>query len=486
MGSAVTVMTSLNLDELNRTSDWSQIRVCVVGLGVAGFAAADALINLNADVVVIDGASGESQKERATILEILGAEVRMGNDTDLPDKLDLIVLSPGVSPLSPIVTAAQTAGVEIWGELELAWRLRDLDHPAPWLLVTGTNGKTTTTLMLESILLAAGKRTVAAGNIGRSVVEVVMDPTPWDVLAIEVGAPQLPFVYSISPQAAVCLNLAQDHIDLFGTYEAYRDAKAKVYERCQVAAIFNVADAETIRMVEQAEVIDGCRAIGFSTAIPDISMLGVVEEFLVDRAFLENRREAALELAEISDLATPALHNISNALAASALARAHGVDARSIRDGLRSWQPAPHRIAHVGQVAGVDYIDDSKATNTHAAATSLTAYKSVVWIAGGMAKGQNFDELVIDNGHRMRAAVLLGVDQDLIAAALERHAPNVPIRRVTTKETNAMELVVALAAELAQPGDAVLLAPGCASWDMFKDYSARGDEFAAAVKRLAV
>jgi len=196
-------MASLNLDELNRTSDWSQIRVCVVGLGVAGFAAADALINLNADVVVIDGASGESQKERATILEILGAEVRMGNDTDLPDNLDLIVLSPGVSPLSPIVSAAQTAGVDIWGELELAWRLRDLNHPAPWLLVTGTNGKTTTTLMLESILLAAGKRTVAAGNIGRSVVEVVMDPTPWDVLAIEVGAPQLPFVYSISPQAAV-------------------------------------------------------------------------------------------------------------------------------------------------------------------------------------------------------------------------------------------------------------------------------------------
>jgi UDP-N-acetylmuramoylalanine--D-glutamate ligase len=486
MGSAVTVMTSQNLDELNRTSDWSQVRVCVVGLGIAGFAAADALITLNADVVVIDGAIGESQKERATILEILGAKIRMGNDAELPDNIDLVVLSPGVSPLSPIVSAAQAAGVEIWGELELAWRLRDLDHPAPWLLVTGTNGKTTTTLMLESILLAAGKRTVAAGNIGRSLVEVVMDPTPWDVLAIEVGAPQLPFVYSISPQAAVCLNLAQDHIDLFGTYEAYRDAKAKVYERCQVAAIFNVADAETIRMVEQAEVVDGCRAVGFSTAIPDISMLGVVEEFLVDRAFLENRREAALELAEVSDLATPALHNISNALAASALARAHGVDARSIRDGLRSWQPAPHRIAHVGQVAGVDYIDDSKATNTHAAATSLTAYKSVVWIAGGMAKGQDFDELVINNAHRMRAAVLLGVDQDRIAAALERHAPNVPIHRVTSKETNAMELVVALAAESAQPGDTVLLAPGCASWDMFKDYSARGDEFAAAVKRLAL
>ncbi len=477
-------MTSPNLDELSRTSDWSQVRICVVGLGVAGFAAADALISLNAKVVVIDAAAGESQKERATILEILGAEIRMGNDTQLPDDIDLLVLSPGVSPLAPIVSAAQDDGVAIWGELELAWRLRDLAHPAPWLLITGTNGKTTTTLMLESILLAAGKRTVAAGNIGRSLIEVVMDPTPWDVLAIEVGAPQLPFVYSISPQAAVCLNLAQDHIDLFGTYEAYRDAKAKVYERCQVAAVFNVADEETIRMVEQAEVVEGCRAIGFSTGIPDISMLGVVEEFLVDRAFLDNRREAALELAEISDLAIPAVHNIANALAASALARAHGVDARAIRDGLRSWQPAPHRIAHVGNVDGVDYIDDSKATNTHAAATSLTAYESVVWIAGGMAKGQDFDELVLANAHRMRAAVLLGVDQDLIAAALERHAPNVPIHCVTTKETKAMDLVVALAAKSAKPGDTVLLAPGCASWDMFKDYSERGDAFAAAVNRL--
>lgn len=477
-------MTSLNLDELNRTSDWSKVRVCVVGLGIAGFAAADALVNLGANVIVIDAASGERQKERATILEILGAEMRLGDDTQLPSDIDLLVLSPGVSPLAPVIASAKAAGVEIWGELELAWRLRDLSHPAPWLLVTGTNGKTTTTLMLESILLAAGRRAVAAGNIGRSLVEVVMDPTPWDVLAIEVGAPQLPFVHSISPQAAVCLNLAQDHIDLFGTYEAYRDAKAKVYERCQVAAIFNVADEETIRMVEQADVVEGCRAIGFSTGIPDISMLGVVEEFLVDRAFLDNRREAALELAEISDLAIPAVHNIANALAASALARAHGVDARAIRDGLRAWQPAPHRIAHVGNVAGVDYIDDSKATNTHAAATSLTAYESIVWIAGGMAKGQDFDELVLDNAHRMRAAVLLGIDQDVIAASLERHAPNVPIHRVASKETNAMELVVALAAELAQPGDTVLLAPGCASWDMFKDYSARGDAFAQAVKGL--
>ena len=478
-------MTSLDVSNLTRTSDWSQVRTCVVGLGIAGFAAADALVNLGAQVIVLEATTdGERQKERATILSILGADVRMGNDTELPAEIDLLVLSPGVSPLAPIVRSAQEIDLPIWGELELAWRLRDPENLAPWLLVTGTNGKTTTTLMLESILLAAGKRTVAAGNIGRSLVEVIMDPTPWDVLAIEVGAPQLPFIHTISPQAAVCLNLAPDHIDLFGSFEAYRDAKARIYERCEVAAIFNVADAQTVQMVEQAEVVEGCRAIGFTSGIPDISMLGVVEEFLVDRAFLENRRDAALELAEITDLAIPAAHNVSNALAAAALARAHGIDARSIRDGLRAWQPAPHRIAHVANINNVDYIDDSKATNTHAAETSLASYVSVVWIAGGMAKGQDFDELIINTAHRMKGVVLLGVDQDHIAQALARHAPNVPIERVTTKETNAMEIVVAKAAKLASEGDTVLLAPGCASWDMFRDYADRGDAFARAVKNL--
>jgi UDP-N-acetylmuramoylalanine--D-glutamate ligase len=478
-------MTEINVLELNRQSDWSQLRVCVVGLGVAGFACADALIQLNAQVVILDANPGEKQKERATLLEILGAEIIFGDDETLPANVDLLVLSPGVSPLAPIVQEAQKRNVPIWGELEFAWHLRDLTNPAPWLLITGTNGKTTTTLMLESILRAAGKRTVAAGNIGHSLVEVVMDPQPWDVLAIEVGAPQLPFTYSITPQAAVCLNLAPDHIDLFGTFEAYRDAKARIYERCEVAAIFNAADTATIQMVEQAEVTEGCRAIGFTLGIPDVSMLGVVDEFLVDRAFLAERKESALELAEVTDLAINAKHNIENALAAAALARAHGIEPRFIRDGLRAWQPAAHRIAHVATINEVIYVDDSKATNTHAAMTSLTAYPSVVWIAGGMAKGQDFDELVIATANRLKGVVLLGVDQDHIAKALAKHAPQIPVTKVTSTDTSAMELVVAQAAKYAKPGDTVLLAPGCASWDMFKDYSHRGNVFAQAVQKLA-
>ena len=472
------------VDQLNRNSDWSNIKACVVGLGVAGFAAADALIQMNAQVIILDANPGEKQRERATLLEILGAQVFFGDDQTLPANIDLLVLSPGVSPLAPIVQEATKRGVPIWGELELAWRLRDLENPAPWLLVTGTNGKTTTTLMLESILLAAGKRTVAAGNIGHSLVEVVMDPEPWDVIAVEVGAPQLPFVYTISPQAAVCLNLAPDHIDLFGSFEAYRDAKARIYERCQVAAIYNLADQETLHMVEQAEVTEGCRAIGISLGIPDISMLGVVDEFLVDRAFLAERKESALELAEVTDLAISAKHNVENALAAAALARAHGVEPRFIRDGLRAWKPAAHRIAHVATVNDVTYIDDSKATNTHAAMTSLTAYESVIWIAGGMAKGQDFDQLVIDTANRIRGVVLLGVDQDHIGQALAKHAPQISITRISSTDASAMAQVVSAAAQMANPGDTVLLAPGCASWDMFRDYSHRGDAFAQAVNEM--
>lgn len=479
-------MSQIEISSLQRDSDWSGVRAGVVGLGVAGFAAGDALLQLGAQVTLIDANDGDKQRERATILEILGAELQLGNDVDLPPNLNLLVVSPGLSPNAPIIQAALAAGVPVWGELELAWRLRDLSKPAPWLVITGTNGKTTTTLMLESILQTAGLRAVAAGNIGRSLVETMMDPEGWDVLAIEVGAPQLPFVYSMSPLASVCLNLAPDHIDLFGSFEAYRSAKARIYENTQVAAIFNAADQETIRMVQDADVVEGCRAIGFSSAIPDISMVGVVEDMLVDRAFLDDRRESALEIMQIKDLAIPAAHNVENALAAIALARAFGLSPREIREGLRAWIPAKHRISTVATINEVTYIDDSKATNTHAAATSLKAYQNVVWIAGGLAKGQDFDDLVLRTANRMRAVVLLGADRKIIAESLAKHAPGVPVVEISDTSEAAIREVVAQAAQLAHPGDTVLLAPGCASWDMFRDYSHRGDAFATAVRELQI
>jgi UDP-N-acetylmuramoylalanine--D-glutamate ligase len=418
-------------------------------------------------------------------LGVVGATVRLGDGDTLPSDADVLIVSPGLPPSAPIIVAALADGVPVWGELELAWRLRG-DNPAAWLMVTGTNGKTTTTLMLESILRAAGLRTASVGNIGVSLVDAVMDPMGFDVFAVEVGAPQLPFLYSASPVASVCLNLAPDHVDLFGSFEAYRDAKARIYRNTQIAAVYNVLDPETERMVEEADVVEGCRAIGVTLGVPGRSMFGVVEDLLVDRAFIENRADAALELGSVELVKPFAPHNVSNALAASALARAYGVPAAAIAAGLLQFEAAGHRIATVADHEGVLWVDDSKATNCHAAQTSLLAYESVIWIAGGMAKGQEFDELVQLAGSRMRGVVLLGVDRDKIREALVRHAPDVPIVEVPRTDTGAMDDVVLAAAAMAKAGDTVLLAPGCASWDMFRDYAHRGDAFADSITRLVL
>jgi UDP-N-acetylmuramoylalanine--D-glutamate ligase len=475
-------VTSVDVSAHVRGSDWSGVHAVVAGIGVAGFAAADHLLQLGARVTVIDGADGARQRERADILEVVGATIRLGDGDSLPDDADVLVVSPGLPPSAPVIRAAQQRGVPVWGELELAWRLRGED-PAAWLVVTGTNGKTTTTLMLESMLRAAGLRTASVGNIGVSLVDAVMDPVGFDVLAVEVGAPQLPFLLTASPVASVCLNIAEDHIDLFGSFDAYKAAKARIYENTQVAAVYNAADPETVRMVEEADVVEGCRAIGFTLGVPGRSMLGVVDDLLVDRAFVENRQENAQELASVHDVRPFAPHNVGNALAAAALARAYGVPASAVREGLRTFEPAGHRIAEVAEVDGVRWVDDSKATNCHAAETSLLAYDSVVWVAGGMAKGQEFDDLVVRAKDRLRAAVLLGVDRERIRQALARHAPDVPVVEVSRTDTGAMDDVVDAAAGFARPGDTVLLAPGCASWDMYRDYAQRGDMFADSVRR---
>jgi UDP-N-acetylmuramoylalanine--D-glutamate ligase len=481
-----------NFDELiSREANWSSLRVGVLGLGVAGFAAADALMQLGAQVSVIDSSSSDEVSERANILGSLGASIFLDASKLPEESMDLVVTSPGLPPQHHFHRAADQRGIPIWGELELAWRIRPSTGAAQWLSVTGTNGKTTTTLMLDSILRAAGLRSEAAGNIGHSLVGVVMHDE-LDVIAVEVGAPQLPFVHSISPWASVCLNLAPDHVDHFGDFDRYAKVKARVYERTQYAAVYNGHEDATLSMVETADVREGCRAVGFTRGIPGLSELGVVDGALVDRAFIANRRDYAQELALVSDIHPTALHNTENALAASALARAFGtmnagdqnrVPPSAVRDGLRNFNPAPHRNSFVASDGGVTYIDDSKATNAHAAHKSISSYPSVIWIAGGLAKGQDFGELVLAHADRIKLAILLGTDAKIIADALTRHAPNVPVITLVTRETSAMSEAVQIACERAAAGDTVLLAPGCASWDMFTDYSHRGEVFASAVKR---
>ena len=474
----------MNVQELNRHSDWSQVRVTVLGLGIAGYAAADNLTFIGAMVTAVDERDSLDLQEKKNILETLGATVILGEPLALPAVSNIVVVSPGIPPTHPVIQSALESGIPVWGELEVAWRLRDSEDAAPWLCITGTNGKTTTTLMLESMLQAAGLRAVAAGNIGRSLIEVVMDPDPYDVIAVEVGAPQLPFVYTMSPLASVCLNVAEDHVDHFGSMESYVATKAKIYERTQIAAVYNTADEITLGMVQEADVIEGCRAVGFGLGVPHAGDFGVVEEFLVERAFVSNPKTEANELAEIADVHPAALHNVANALAAAALARAVGVPGDAIKKGLQDFKPAAHRVALVATINGVKYIDDSKATNAHAAQTAINSFENVIWIAGGDAKGQDFTELAKSVGNKIKSVILLGRDRNFIKNALDEFAPEISKYEITNLQPEAIEEVVQKAAEIAEPGDVVLLAPACASWDMYQNYSQRGDMFADAVKKL--
>lgn len=476
-------------------ADWSGLRVVVTGLGVSGFAAADALIQYGARVRVVDAKTpedGTQMAQRAQILDVLDAELHLGDGAErtLPvpaDEIDLVVTSPGWPPHQPLLAAAARAGIPIWGDVELAWRLRPSTGAAPWLLVTGTNGKTTTVQMLASMLRAAGLRADSGGNVGTPVLDLVQHPEPYDVIAVELSSFQLHWSHSLRPQAAVCLNIAPDHIDWHGSLEAYTAAKGKVYANTEIACVYNEQDLATRRLVEEADVVEGCRAVGFTLGSPGPSMLGLVEDVLADRAFVEDRATQAAELGSLADLQgdapSVAPHLVANALAAAALARAHGVPPVAVRDGLRAWRPEPHRIAHVATAGEVHWVDDSKATNPHAAQASLTSYEHVVWVAGGLLKGADVDELVAAAAGRLRAVVLIGRDREQIAAALARHAPDIPVIDIAAADTGAMDLVVRHAGELARPGDVVLLAPAAASMDMFDNYGARGDAFAAAVDR---
>ncbi|MEU6605988.1 UDP-N-acetylmuramoyl-L-alanine--D-glutamate ligase [Streptomyces shenzhenensis] len=466
-----------------QVTDWQGRNVIVAGLGVSGVPAAKVLHGLGAQVTVVNDGDDERARAQAAELTALGVTVRLGDGDTLPEGTDLIVTAPGWRPDKPLFTAAERAGVPVWGDVELAWRLRGPDA-APWLAVTGTNGKTTTVRMLAAILEAAGLRTAAVGNIGVSLLDAVLGDEQYDVLAVELSSYQLHWAPSLRAHSAVVLNLAPDHLDWHGSMEAYAADKGRVYEGNRVACVYNVADKATEDLVRAADVEEGCRAVGFTLGAPAPSQLGVVDGILVDRAFVENRQRAAQELAEVSDIDPPVPHNVANALAAAALARAFGVPAKAVRDGLRAFTPDAHRIAHVADVDGVAYIDDSKATNTHAAEASLAAYESVVWIAGGLAKGAVFDELVAGAAARLRGAVLIGADRALIREALARHAPEVPVVDLDRTDTGAMLQAVQEAKRLARPGDTVLLAPACASMDMFTNYNKRGDAFAEAVREL--
>jgi UDP-N-acetylmuramoylalanine--D-glutamate ligase len=447
------------------TQEYDGRVVGVAGAGVSGAAAARVLRDLGARVTVVD-ASAE-RREALAAQGFVTAEA-------WPDGMTQVVTSPGWRPSSPLLVEAAALGVEVIGEVELAWRLGG----PPWLALTGTNGKTTTVTMLAAILAAAGHRTVAAGNVGLPLLDAVLAPEPYDVLAVELSSFQLHWAPGVRPHTGALLNLADDHTDWHGSFQDYALAKARVL---QAGVSVGNADDEVVRtLLNRAPG----RRVTFTLQAPRAGEAGVVEGLLVDRAFPDVEGEAT-ELAQVGDITLPGPHNVANALAAAVMARSFGVPAEAVREGLRSYAPQPHRNAVVRVLDDVTWVDDSKATNPHAAGASLAAYQPVVWVAGGLLKGADVDELVRQAAPRLRAAVLLGTDRAAIREALTRHAPDVPVVEVERLDTGAMQEVVSAARALARPGDTVLLAPAAASMDCFRDYAERGDLFAEAVRALA-
>lgn len=495
-------MSNERLDALTSWhADWKGLRVAVLGLSVTGFAAADTLAELGADVLVLSESAAE---EYQRLLPVIGARLELGPLDAPPEALrdfapDVVVASPGFSPSHPLIRWAQDVGIALWGDVELAWRVRDKvvrgdGTPAEWVLITGTNGKTTTVQLTATLLVEGGLRAAPCGNIGIPVLDAVRDPAGFDVLVVELSSHQLWYIGQSSkagelvPYSSVCLNLADDHLVWHGSAEAYRDAKAFVYRNTRVACVYNKADLATRTMVEDAEVIDGARAIGFDLGVPGPSDLGVVDGILVDRAFHDDRAHSALEVTTVDALAAAGLaapHIVQNILAASALARSLGTPPEAIQRALESFHLDAHRIQVVARHRGVTWINDSKATNPYAAASSLRAYPGAIWVVGGDLKGVDVSDLVADAGRSASAAIIIGVAREEVVTAFARHAPAVPVFEAVTGETDeVMTRVVEIAAGIAAEGGTVLLAPAAASFDQFTSYADRGHRFTEAVQNL--
>jgi UDP-N-acetylmuramoylalanine--D-glutamate ligase len=469
-------------------ADLAGQHILVAGLGVTGQSVIALAASQGASVTAVDSRADPERQEVAARLAsdgltvLLGPE-QFGPDASVPPDTKLVITSPGLKPDTPLLARAMAEGIEVIGDVELAWRLRPAladSSRQQWLAVTGTNGKTTTVRMLAAMLAAAGHRSVAAGNVGTPILDVVTDPQPYPVVAVELSSFQLYWSSTIRPLAAVVLNLAAHHLDWHEDFESYAAAKAKVFHPGTIA-ICNAEDPLSTAMADAAHTD---RKVGFRLGPPGRGELGVVDGWLVDRAFAGTDE---IRLAEVSAVRPAAPHNVADALAAAALARAYGDPASAIAAGLASFVPEPHRISLVAELDGVAFIDDSKASNPAAAAASLAAFPSIVWVAGGLFRGTDadLDTIVAAAASRLRAVVLIGTDRARFSQALARHAPDVPVMELASTETGVMDLVVAQAAAAARRGDTVLLAPAAQSWDMFRDYPARGDAFAAAVTRLA-
>ena len=456
------------------------------------------------------GVSGQS------MMEVLGsrAEKVLGVDEKKPDAdlhsfdridwdhVDLVMTSPVFNPRTPFILEAQRRGIPVMSEVELAWQLRvncdSTGEPARWIGITGTNGKTSTTEMTSEMLTACDLTAPAVGNIGKAVSHAAVDPAN-DVLCVELSSFQLHFTDSLALDCAAITNIADDHLDWHGGIENYAADKAKVFHRVKKALVYNADDERVTRLAFAAETAEGCRKVGFTLSEPQDGQIGVKDGWIVDMSGIAGGEpgmpEQVAKVSEFTHLTEPDgtvyPHLLADALTALALVLGLGADKEKAIASLEQFTPGGHRIQTVATATTPDggsirFVDDSKATNAHAAKASLNSFadKSVVWIAGGLAKGSRFEQLVAEQSHTIKAAVVIGKDQQPILDAFAASAPDIPLTIIDPANNDViMERAVDAAGEYAQSGDVVLMAPACASMDQFKSYADRGNQFAQQAQR---
>lgn len=466
-------------------------RAAILGMGKSGIGAATLLANHGVEV------RGYDQQAEGRFAFKIGADqsvpvVREPDGRQLAQCIvdwnpDVVVVSPGIPLHSAAVQGVRQAGLPLWGEIELAWQVQGAGphRDRPWILVTGTNGKTTTVGMVEAILRSGGVDARQAGNVGVAVTSLVDSPA--EMLIVEASSFQLETAPSLQPAASICLNVDADHLDWHGSVAAYRAAKAKVYDGTRRVRCAFADDPVTIRMAEAARRADGSMLRELTLGVPARGQTGIVGDAIVE---MPAEAREPIELARLSQIpalgAPPSPALTRDAVAAAALTRAVGAAPEWVAAGLAEFHPAAHRGSIVGIYRGVTWVDDSKATNAHAALATLSGLPDgrAVWIVGGDPKGQDLHDLVGKVAPKLRAAIAIGADRTACLSALVEKAPGIPVAEIGgegSPETWMPDLVRACA-EKAQPGDWVVLAPACASWDQFDNYGQRGDLFAAAVR----
>ncbi|MHB9003085.1 MAG: UDP-N-acetylmuramoyl-L-alanine--D-glutamate ligase [Coriobacteriia bacterium] len=452
-------------------------RIAVLGLGLSGRAALMYLLGTSneghrVDLAAYDGKDTDELREFAAQMRERGVRVSLGADR-VDEDFDLIIASPGISPSSQLIVSARERGAELIGELEFAYR----ESVSPWLAITGTNGKTTTTSLVAHLLTYGGVPAVCVGNIGTPAIDIVAEAGPTTALVAEVSSFQLALTKRFKPRVAVLLNITPDHVDWHGSLEAYAADKVRIFANQEPddVAVVDVDDPGS------APYADLLQARGISVARVSRVSVPAGGAGVADGVLTIDTHAGPRALVHARELQIRGAHNVSNALAAAAAVHAWGLDAASIAEGLRSFEPLEHRLEPVGVVGGVEYVNDSKGTNPASTLMALTAYtdRPLVLLLGGRNKGNSFGELASSALKSCRAVIAFGEAAHEIAAAVADAGGKAIVER-------SMADAVYRARSVAHEGDVVLLSPASASFDEFSGYAERGDTFRSLVADLVL